>query len=127
MSTTALYTSTTETTTLTSENDDDCSLKGTSTTTENAANAISSSEEIVDSLSDDEEGDDYFDECELNETVDDGLVSGSERLVIGATNQQRPKLCLDGFFYTIDRKNDNNSKCFWKCKRTGNRSIPKCY
>ncbi len=30
-------------------------------------------------------------------------------------------------FYTIDRKNENNSKCFWKCERTGNRSIPKCY
>ena len=33
-------------------------------------------------------------------------------LVLGLTNKGKPKLCLDGYFYTICSKNENNQKCF---------------
>ena len=30
------------------------------------------------------------------------------------------------YFYTNERKNENNLKCFWKCVRTGNQTTIRC-
>ncbi len=46
--------------------------------------------------------------------------------MIGKTNKSKPKLCLDGYFYTIERISESNEKCVWKCERTGNKTTPKC-
>ena len=45
-------------------------------------------------------------------------------LLIVATNQNKPKLADQGYFYTIDKKLENNIS--WKCKRTGNKTTSKC-
>jgi hypothetical protein len=60
----------------------------------------------------------------LNENGD---KSDSEHILkIGKTTRGCPKLCLDGFFYTIERKNPNTNCCFWKCERTGTKNLAKC-
>jgi hypothetical protein len=57
----------------------------------------------------------------LNENGD---KSDSEHILkIGKTTRGCPKLCLDGFFYTIERKNPNTNCCFWKCERTGTKNL----
>ena len=40
----------------------------------------------------------------------------------------KPKLCYDGYFYTIDRKSgiEPNVKIEWKCEQCNSNSIGKC-
>ena len=47
-----------------------------------------------------------------------------DQLVIIPSQQNHPKLCHNGFFYTIDKSYDNIIN--WKCERTGSKAIPKC-
>ena len=40
-------------------------------------------------------------------------------LVITKTNTNHPKLCHDGFYYTLERINEKKGTKVWKCERTG--------
>ena len=46
------------------------------------------------------------------------------QLLVVPTQQYQPKLCDNGFFYTVDKFDDQI--IYWKCERTGNKSTPKC-
>jgi hypothetical protein len=74
-------------------------------------------EDTLESISDESINEAFYHESDLTHVGE--TQPQSEDLTIAATNKGKPKLCYAGYFYTIDRKNENNNKCFWKCERTG--------
>ncbi|CAF0926976.1 unnamed protein product [Brachionus calyciflorus] len=50
--------------------------------------------------------------------------SHSSCLKIVATQQYRPKLAEQGYFFTIDKMDTN--VIYWKCERTGSKKVSKC-
>ncbi|CAF1139421.1 unnamed protein product [Brachionus calyciflorus] len=46
------------------------------------------------------------------------------KLLITSTQQNKPKLCENGYFYTIEKS--NKKAIIWRCDRTGNKTTPKC-
>jgi len=46
------------------------------------------------------------------------------KLLITSTQQNKPKLCENGYFYTIEKS--NKKAIIWRCERTGNKTTPKC-
>jgi hypothetical protein len=62
----------------------------------------------------------------IGNVAETDAVETLEPLIIGKTNHGRPTLCLDGYFYTIERQNSTKMETKWKCERSGNASVPKC-
>ena len=56
--------------------------------------------------------------------IDFDKIDRKVDLLIIATQQNKPKLSNCGYFYTIDKM--NNDYIYWKCERTGNKTTPKC-
>ena len=106
-------------------------------------NATSNISIHVNNCNDDESDDNVFGdelieyESDTDEIEDDDEVGNDQithetlknKLTLVKTQRGRDKLCHSGFYYTVDKISADPppfNKIFWKCERTGNKTIPKC-
>ncbi|CAF0936737.1 unnamed protein product [Brachionus calyciflorus] len=99
---------------------------------------IETEESVEDTCNTEENRDEVFEAADdgLDETIynpcDDfhfvdveyDEIDRNSKLLLVPTQQNKPKLCDFGYFYTIEKKIGNN--IIWRCERTGNKSRIKC-
>ena len=71
----------------------------------------------------------YSSDSDVSQDVE--AETTNKKLILTKTQRGCPKLYHNGYFYTIDgcskRQVGPYEKVYWKCERTGSKSVPKCF